>query len=94
MKKLAIWSLAVMLSVITYGAMYADAQNWLSGRYSHTHSTVDHVRALAWAIFPPMWIIAPIFTNGYEHGLQFRHHHKRFCNYPTFSDHDCEMMGY
>jgi hypothetical protein len=74
--------LLILLTVpmaLTYGGIYSWAQHWSGGWLSHEHNTTDHLRALNWAIFPPMWILAPIITNGYEDGLQFRHHHARFC---------------
>jgi hypothetical protein len=80
MNKRWLWPLVLIPMVITYGAMYADAQSVADGYLSHIRNASDHMMALDWAIFPPMWIIAPFFTKGYEHGLQFRHHHVKFCD--------------
>lgn len=74
-----LWLLVLIPMTLTYGSMYSYSQHQVEGWLSHEHNVRDHLQALNWAIFPPMWIIAPIFTSGYEDGFQFRHHHTRFC---------------
>jgi hypothetical protein len=74
-----LWILVLIPMLVTYGGMYSEAQHWSGGYLSHEKNTVDHLRALNWAIFPPMWIIAPIITSGYREGFEFRHHHGHFC---------------
>lgn len=79
MKKRWLRVLLLAPSIITYGAIYSWSQHWSDGYLSHRYNSIDHLMALNWAIFPPMWIVAPFITSGYENGLQFRHHHGRFC---------------
>ena len=86
-KKL-LWILVMIPMVATYGGIYSDQQHWIDGWSSHNKNVTHHLMALNWAIFPPMWIIAPFITSGYEHGFQFRHHHTKFCGKGEFSN--CE----
>ena len=83
------WVLVAGAMTMTYGAIYAEAQHWSGGWLSHRSSARDHFRAVTWAIFPPMWCLAPFITNGYEAGFQFSHHHKRFCAEGEVNS-DCE----
>ena len=74
-----LWIMVLAPMVTTYGSIYSSAQHWSNGWLSHESNSTDHLRALSWAMFPPMWVMAQIITNGYADGFQFRHHHTRFC---------------
>lgn len=77
--------LCIVMAVVTYGAIFADRDGSL---FAHRNAPVNHARAFVWAIFPPMWIVAPIITNGYERGIYFRHKCLRKCAEGEFAE--CE----
>lgn len=90
-----LWFLALVPMTLTYGSMYSWAQHWSDGWLSHEQNVNHHLMAAEWALFPPMWIVAPIITSGYADGFQFRHHHTGFCRtseeFMASADNKCEL---
>ena len=94
MIKKSLYLLFLLPILLTYGSMYSMNQHWSGGYFSHRYRDRDHVQALCWAISPPAWVAALFVTRGYKDGLQFKHHHTRFCedgySFDPFGVNHCE----
>ncbi len=56
---------------ITWPALLADIQSIGSEQFARGYCRKDFAFMMALAVLPPTWVVAPIFTGFYEHGMQF-----------------------